>query len=80
MNLHIEKPSEGSVTIVMGYDDAEVLCRAVGMVNEGSLRTASPTLHSIMQTLLEEFSRNTSEARKYIGSVVAGQVYVDEKD
>ena len=75
--ISVEKPTPGSVTIELPYDEAEVLCRAVGMVNTGNLRTHAPNLFEAVEKLVTEFGRNIdSEARRYMITSRAGQLFV----
>lgn len=79
MSIDIKPRQEGSVTLELSWEEAEVLTRAVGMVNFGDLSRLAPVLSNDMEALLQVFGRNTvSEANRFVARVVGGQVYVSD--
>ena len=80
MSIEITKPTEGNATITLPYDEAEILFRAVGHINTGSMRQHAPTLYETTTALLEEFGRsNDREARKYLVEPGRfGQMYIND--
>lgn len=79
MSIHIEAPTQGGVTLKLSYHDAEILLRAVGLVNTGSLLQAAPQLLETVDTLLEEFGRNTNlEASRYVAEIINNQIYITD--
>lgn len=71
-------PTEGSVTLTLDWQEAEVLTRVVGLVNAGDLSKHAPTLYRLVTQLVEEFGRNNeSEAENYIAKTGMGQVYIE---
>ena len=66
MSIQVIKPQAGKVKFDLPYDEAEILLRAVGMINYGSMRNEAPSLPAVGDALVTEFGRNLDkEARKY---------------
>jgi hypothetical protein len=79
MKYAIVPPEGGTVTLTLDWDDAEILVRALGMVNTGSLRHVSPNLDEFMTSALGIFGRNfDSEANRYIAESHNRQVYIEK--
>jgi hypothetical protein len=77
----VTAPTDGGVTLNLDAKDAEILIRALGMVNVGNLRTFSPTLLAFVDDGVAAFGRTLrSEARAYGAEVIRGQVYIVIKD
>jgi hypothetical protein len=78
--IEVTPPANGRVVLDLSWDDAEILLRALGMTNTGSMESVSPNLVSVVGELVKEFGRNNDiEARKYRATVLKSQVYIEEK-
>lgn len=76
-NLNVQPPCEGTVTLELSWTDAEVLTRAVGMTNAGSLREHAPDLLAVIEDLVETFGRNLDgERNRFEAHIRTNQVYI----
>lgn len=79
MNYDIVKPTKGRVTLDLSWKEAEILARAVGMVNYGNLKDKCPSLLDFITDMMEQVGRNThEEARRYVAKVIGSQVYIND--
>jgi hypothetical protein len=77
--FEITKPVAGRVTLDLDMNDAEILMRAVGLVNAGNLSTVSPVLYEWVEEMVKVFGRNlNTEAKNYMAHSFSGQTYIEE--
>ncbi len=81
MDYTIIAPQKGKVTLILDWQEAEIVTRLIGMANHGNLGAHSPNLVAMLTGLLESFGRNlASESNRYTANIQGGQVYLFDKD
>lgn len=80
MSIEVTRPTEGGVTITLPFNEAEVLLRAVGMVNAGNLREHAPTLMDVVNELLVEFGSSNKPGVRYGARLANGQAYIYDNE
>lgn len=80
MIFDITPPTSGVVTLELSWDEAEIVTRALGLINAGNMRENAPNLCQFVESMVELVGRsNSSEARKFL--VTSGrfnQMYIHE--
>lgn len=81
MDYEIVTPQEGKVTLELTWAEAEIVARAVGLINRGNLREHSEDLCVWVEAMVESIGRNTnSEANRYTIHVSSNQAYLHDFD
>ena len=81
MHYEIVSPQEGKVTLNLTWAEAEIVARAVGLINSGNLRTHSPDLSDWVDAMTAVIGRNvTNEANRYLVKMSQQQAYLTDFD